>query len=243
MVLSFPNEILLELFSILPLKALIVSSGVDTKWRHLIPLSPIHPARRALLELYYHVIENPGFLSTRVSVIRSLKSFDRDACVAALESLDICVLPEEFRMWILEWPEKAVFGWVWPGLRCNYLYDAKKGVFCGVNTLEDIDEYFVGMIPFPLSSLREQGIADLRPNPYEHSPNVTRAFCIEVWEDSFRGHSILVADKTQIGTKFYNTVHWFQGEDKEEYIEVEAFTWVEWLRILARSEAMGAEWK
>lgn len=82
---DFPNELLLEMFSFLPLKSLIAARGVNREWRSLVQLSDIPPERRALLELYYDIIQTPYFLASRKAVIRSLSPFDRAAYITALE--------------------------------------------------------------------------------------------------------------------------------------------------------------
>jgi hypothetical protein len=82
---DFPNELLLEIFSYLPLKGLIAARGVSRTWRNLVHLSNIPPVRRALLDLYNDVIQTPEFLSSRKMVISALLRFDRKAYVAALE--------------------------------------------------------------------------------------------------------------------------------------------------------------
>jgi len=109
-----PNELLLELFPLLPLKSLIAARGVCLTWRDLVPLSTLSPARRALLDLYYDVIQMPYFLASREDVISALVPFDREAHIKSLEYRLNITFPDEFRLWILEWPSKAVFGMAWP---------------------------------------------------------------------------------------------------------------------------------
>jgi hypothetical protein len=82
---DFPNELLLEIFSFFPLKGLIAARGVSQMWRNFVSLSHILPVRRALLDLYYEVIQAPGFLSSRETVISSLLPFDREVYVATIE--------------------------------------------------------------------------------------------------------------------------------------------------------------
>jgi hypothetical protein len=82
---DLPNELLLEIISYLPLKGLIATRGVSRMWRDFVSLSCILPVRRALLDLYYEVIQAPDFLSSRENVISSLLPFDREVYVAAIE--------------------------------------------------------------------------------------------------------------------------------------------------------------
>lgn len=94
---DFPNEILLHVFSSLPLKSLIMWRTVSRECRRLIPLADITPIRRGLLDFYLTLIDSSIFLQTRPWVLANLQ-------------------PEAFRVWILEWPAKAVIGCNWPGL-------------------------------------------------------------------------------------------------------------------------------
>jgi hypothetical protein len=111
----FPNELLLRIFSYLTLKSLITSYGVCQHWRQLVPTSPILPTRHALFRLYLDVISSPDFLRTRPWTLAKLQPFDRDAYVTKLlEQHEY--LPEAFHLWVLEWPARAVFGCLWPGL-------------------------------------------------------------------------------------------------------------------------------
>ncbi|KII94394.1 hypothetical protein PLICRDRAFT_426471 [Plicaturopsis crispa FD-325 SS-3] len=113
---DLPPELLLEIFAHLPhLKSLIAAQGVSRDWRRLLPLSNIRPARRALLELYMHAVNSPSFLATRATILPHVVPFDREAY---LENLCYTpdTLPEQFRLWILEWPARATIGRLWPGV-------------------------------------------------------------------------------------------------------------------------------
>ncbi|KAJ8515682.1 hypothetical protein ONZ45_g6912 [Pleurotus djamor] len=110
-----PDELILLIFSEFHLTSLISASGVCHKWRNLLLVADIHPARLALLQLYKQLIEEPWFLPSRPWVLNNLTSFNRAAYVTALlEQHDF--LPEDFQIWVLEWPAKAAFGGIWPGL-------------------------------------------------------------------------------------------------------------------------------
>ncbi|KAJ7868607.1 hypothetical protein B0H14DRAFT_3132644 [Mycena olivaceomarginata] len=115
--LKFPNELLLQIYPHFSLKTLISAQGVNKFWRHLVPLCDLDPTRRALLNLFLHTVRSPAFLRTRPWVLANLRPFDREAYIAALlVQLHHASLPREFRLWIFEWPEKAVVGCAWPGL-------------------------------------------------------------------------------------------------------------------------------
>lgn len=108
-------ELLLEIFRWLPLKSLIAAQGVNCQWRHLVPLADILPTRRALFDLYINFLASPVFLPTRTTILSDMRPFDRDAFVASLRDGNYS-LPDEFLVWLLEWPNKAVIGCIWPGL-------------------------------------------------------------------------------------------------------------------------------
>lgn len=69
---------------------------------------PALPGNRLLAVL-------PYFPQTRPWTLAKLIPFDREAYVAALLAQHN-YLPEAFRLWVLEWPARVVFGCVWPGL-------------------------------------------------------------------------------------------------------------------------------
>ncbi|KAF8519448.1 hypothetical protein JB92DRAFT_3094929 [Gautieria morchelliformis] len=112
---DIPNEILLQFFSSLHLKALIAARGVNHHWRHLVPHAAILPARRALLDLYLKIIQSPLFIPTRPWVLSRLRPFDRKAYLGGLLT-EHKFLPEEFCLWVLEWPARAAIRGSWPGL-------------------------------------------------------------------------------------------------------------------------------
>jgi len=80
----------------------------------------ILPLRRSFLDFYLKAIDYHTFLPSRPWVLKNLVSFDRKAFISRLEST-FPYIPEDFKLWILEWPARAVVGPVWPGLpsRCR----------------------------------------------------------------------------------------------------------------------------
>ncbi|KAF8524485.1 hypothetical protein JB92DRAFT_2881229 [Gautieria morchelliformis] len=114
---DIPNEILLQFFSHLPLKGLIAARGVSRRWRQLISHANILPARRALLDLYLKIIASPLFIPTRACIVDRLRHFDRQKYLDKLmRHHRYQDFPEEFRVWVLEWPARAVIQRCWPGL-------------------------------------------------------------------------------------------------------------------------------
>jgi hypothetical protein len=119
------TEILLEIFSHLSLTSIIQTRGVCRFWRDCVLEADIHPMRRSLLDLYMLLLEGKIFIASRQHVIDSLQSFDRKSYVRSLQSqLSSAglhsIIPPAFELYVLEWPEKAVFDCIWPGLPFEY---------------------------------------------------------------------------------------------------------------------------
>ncbi|KJA17325.1 hypothetical protein HYPSUDRAFT_46521 [Hypholoma sublateritium FD-334 SS-4] len=112
---SLPAELCLHIFSFLELQPYIVAHGVCSKWRYLLSRAEIHPIRRRLFNLYHHMINTPGFLNTRGWTLDNLVPFNRQAYIDSLLS-QYPAIPEDFRIWILEWPARLSIGCTWPGL-------------------------------------------------------------------------------------------------------------------------------
>ncbi|KAJ6506352.1 hypothetical protein C8R47DRAFT_967338, partial [Mycena vitilis] len=122
---DFSNELLLSIFPHLTLSSLIAAKGVCTFWRRLVPLADIDPARQGLLDLYFTTIQSPVFERSRSWLLQNLRPFDRQAYIdALLDQHDY--LPDDFRIWILEWPAKAVIAGCWPGLPDIYLSERES---------------------------------------------------------------------------------------------------------------------
>ncbi|KAF9540149.1 hypothetical protein CPC08DRAFT_717339 [Agrocybe pediades] len=65
------------------------------------------------------MLQHPRFLETRPWTLKTLNPFDRKAYIDALLS-QYPAVPEEFRLWIMEWPARmAPFG-MWPGSPFTY---------------------------------------------------------------------------------------------------------------------------
>lgn len=111
-----PAELQLEIASYLQLRELILLRNASRHWQTLINnnLSFIRHTRQELLRLWDDSIRSPYFLPSRSRVLPALRPFDR---IQYLHSLfHGRPLPEEFELWVLEWPAKAVIGCTWPGL-------------------------------------------------------------------------------------------------------------------------------
>jgi len=103
---DLPLEVLLECFSFMELKSLIISRGVCAGWRELVPKAPLN-ARRQLLDLYYGIVNTDCSLKTRDYALESLQPFDRQAFIDNIVT-HYPTLPDDFRLWILEWPSGVI---------------------------------------------------------------------------------------------------------------------------------------
>ncbi|KAL0952599.1 hypothetical protein HGRIS_006854 [Hohenbuehelia grisea] len=114
---ELPSDVVLELFTHFPLKTLIAARGVSRTWRTFVEESDINPIRRALLHFYLRIVHSPWFLVSRKWVAENNRSFDREDYMRTLRQYGPgCHIPEDFAMWILEWPARAVIRCQWPGL-------------------------------------------------------------------------------------------------------------------------------
>lgn len=111
---DFPNELLLLIYPLLSLKSLIAARGVSRRWRHLVGEAILDPTRRQLLDFYLQIIDRPIFLRTRQDIIPHLHSFNRDAFFDFLP--ENTHVPNDFEMYVKEWPARAAIGFLWPGL-------------------------------------------------------------------------------------------------------------------------------
>ncbi|KAF4611574.1 hypothetical protein D9613_003622 [Agrocybe pediades] len=116
---DLPTEIILHIFSFLELKPYIISHGVCKEWKRLLPLAEMHPIRKRLLDLYRLMVGTPNFARTRSWVVENVQPFDRQAHIDALLAQHP-LIPEEYRMWIMEWPARLALGCSWPGLPFVY---------------------------------------------------------------------------------------------------------------------------
>ncbi|KAF9560329.1 hypothetical protein CPC08DRAFT_690116 [Agrocybe pediades] len=128
---KLPTELILHIFSFLELKPYIISHAVCKQWQELLPLAEIHPIRRRLFKLFKQMLFCPDFHKTRPWILNNLQPFDRQAYIDGLLS-QYPYIPEDFRMWILEWPARMAICCFWPGtplvLSTDTKYDQPDGV-------------------------------------------------------------------------------------------------------------------
>ncbi|KAJ7600580.1 hypothetical protein C8J56DRAFT_1156917 [Mycena floridula] len=113
----------LVIFQHLTLVSLIRARCVCKEWRSLVLTSDIYPIRRTFYEIYLVLIQSPEFLKSRPYVLQQLErgvqerheAFNRQGFIDAVLK-QYPHIPEDFSLWILEWPERAVIGSVWPNL-------------------------------------------------------------------------------------------------------------------------------
>jgi len=123
-----PVEVLLECFSFMELKSLIISRCVCAGWRELVPQAPLN-ARRRLLDLYYGIVNANYSLKTHDYALECLQPFDRQAYIDKIIT-QYPTLPDDFRFWILEWPSGVVIHSIWPGLPIRLRLASRLGVNC-----------------------------------------------------------------------------------------------------------------
>lgn len=122
---ELPNELLLAIFPILSLKSLIASKGVCRHWQTLVREARLNPVRRKLLDLFEHVVSAVSSGTTRPRVSQRYCDGDRDEYLHFLtRDTDA---PEEFVLWVREWPAWGVYGWLWPDLDENKRRPAPSG--------------------------------------------------------------------------------------------------------------------
>lgn len=88
----------------MPVTSLISCRSVCSRWRHLVPLANLLPARRQLLMFYSSVTSSQRHLQyTRSSRKPQMEIFERDVDI---EMIIRCyqTLPDVFVLWMKEWP-------------------------------------------------------------------------------------------------------------------------------------------
>lgn len=109
-----PNELLLEIFSWLPLKSMVAARGVNRLWRELVPSSDILLDRRELYDLFMSMVHSQ---TLKTELLPKPLPFDREKYLTDLaKTIPDAELPKEFSLWIREWPSRLVMDWIWPSL-------------------------------------------------------------------------------------------------------------------------------
>ncbi|KIP04597.1 hypothetical protein PHLGIDRAFT_129412 [Phlebiopsis gigantea 11061_1 CR5-6] len=117
---DLPTELHLLIIPHLYLSELISARDTCHLWRELILVAPLPLHRRKLLCLYDTLSSIPAFQVSR----RLARTHVRPGFGAPQRQGYVDALPqnasEEFKSWILEWPEDAVVGALWPALQPSY---------------------------------------------------------------------------------------------------------------------------
>ncbi|GJE90293.1 F-box protein [Phanerochaete sordida] len=113
-VADLPTELLFAIFRLLPLKSLIAAKGVCRHWSSAVRQSRLDPARRRLLDAFEDIIASAPPGAGRPRVATSYCAQDREQYLEFLTKG--ATAPDEFVLWVREWPAWGVFGWLWPDL-------------------------------------------------------------------------------------------------------------------------------
>lgn len=126
-----------EICKYLDLQILIRARGVCREWRFAIDnSSAISDTRRGLLNIYLKLIENSAFFESR-HLYSDLEPLDREGHLGLLNLIKDDgseEIPEQYQIWVREWPEKAIFDDVWPHLKrwcCSSNTTAKYNFWFG----------------------------------------------------------------------------------------------------------------
>jgi hypothetical protein len=113
-----------------------------TRWRELIQHAKIHSIRRRYIKLYGDLIKSPTFSKSFKKITASHEDFryvNRGGYIGELKRLITKrggKIPEEFKIYILEWPTKVICGYMWPDLEVDFSpKDFKNGDLVGQSHL------------------------------------------------------------------------------------------------------------
>ena len=213
---TLPVEIKLRILGFLDFVSLHRIRNTNRAWQNIVNDSLtrpniICPARVKLLRLYLDLHLYPSFRASRKNVMPYLEQFSREKYLENLQSeiSKLCPkarIPEEFALWIMEWPENAIIDRVWPGVEDNYDYFA--AVLSGPEQSDDDDE--------PL------GNDDLNPDIVgliveDHGCNIYTILFVD--RDTAQDGMIwLECDWAYM----HSAVNW------QEFVDLEG-SWIEWL--------------
>ena len=129
------TELKQAIIGFLDLMSLVNVRNTNKNLHHLVndaltQPSIIHTARANLLRLYLDLHRYPSFHESRKHILPHLIPFSRQQYLNKFKTeiskhCPKAQIPEEYELWIKEWPEKAVIGWAWPGL--DSIFDIAAG--------------------------------------------------------------------------------------------------------------------
>jgi F-box domain len=218
---QLPNELLLFTITLLPLKSLLAVRCVCQKWRHLVQYAHIDPLRREYLNLYDELIISPEFLSAcNKAKTTELPTIDRKEVIDDLErvaSVQGGQVPKEFKMYILEWPTKAICGWIWPGES---------------NWFRIVDKKANSKLPLGRCILRaDTNYKDLPTVQYKYADESKQSLnlvALAVWSIGMNGYKIVVMDGKVEG--LCGTVHVIYDYAPVIYEQDNNLGWIEFLK-------------
>jgi len=150
---DLPAELQSQILSYCDLSSLIAAIGSYSVWRQSCTLRDVHPTRRRLLDMYLNLVRSKTFLASRACVKKVCERFDREEYIRKMErQRGIVAVPADFRMYILEWPERAVFDSLWPGMPLNLDISGSAMLFRrrGRNLLHHDTKHFQNMAMFDI---------------------------------------------------------------------------------------------
>ncbi|KAJ8514736.1 hypothetical protein ONZ45_g7763 [Pleurotus djamor] len=194
---QLPTELLFRIFTYFPLATLLIARGVSQQWRSVLNSAAIHPIRRELMDIYLTCIRESWFLDSRSWTVDNLSTFDRQAYARALLG-HYPYLPESFLIWLLEWPAKAAFAWVWPGL--PELQEDEMGPFCrdryGWNMLSSNKPHIWSLQYIDEESVEEGSSPEFLPAiPLFHYPGGYAIWLLLDPREEFRGRVVYTIEE------------------------------------------------
>ena len=232
MITDLPPELLLAIFSFLPLKSLIAAQGVDQQWRRLVPLANHPRARKALLELYHTVVNSPAFEYTRQFILPNLVPFERDDYLAVLAircGTLPTLLPDEFRYWVLEWPALAVIEGTWPGMRNKRWGTRTPSLIRDNSNSLSVCPPVTKYLKLWTRIKEQDKNGSFPPNTFNPVPERASVISLEVSQDTTGRKTWLVLGNSDRDLK--GTVH-LSGDMIGAPVSQLASSWVEWQRLV-----------
>jgi hypothetical protein len=188
-----------------------------------------------LFDLYHEIVFSPVLPITRSWTLARLRYFNRLAFLNRLLDQHP-YLPEEFRLWILEWPANFAFGGVWPGLPVKERAESvspRSPLKGRIGTLANNGERLEGWNWLGYRAYQVSAV-------YYHDPDATRTFegrendgCVPallVWSTSKCNNCVwLVLDKRdKLRERVYDVrdAQLMTGDVRDKVYS----GWVEWLR-------------
>lgn len=115
--MSLPGEIHLEIMGFLSLSSLISMRSTCRYWQRTIKdkRDVLHSTRSRLLVLFEETVGSKAFPEYRKRTKMYLQPFVRDMFIERFRAGASKSMPEEFEMWIKEWPLYAAMVDTWPG--------------------------------------------------------------------------------------------------------------------------------